>query len=67
MLIGQVFIRRGVLVLRDVDGSEQTMPLDDALDLLKWLTEHQGEMKGRVARAEAKEQASRPGRKMRIP
>ena len=33
MLIGQIFFRRVSIVLRDVDGSEETLTYDDALDL----------------------------------
>jgi nucleoside-diphosphate-sugar epimerase len=49
MLIGHTYLRGRALVLRDVDGSEQSMSIEDALDLLAWLTEHKGEIQERLA------------------
>ncbi len=54
MLIGQVFIRDGSLILRDVDGSEQSMPIGDALDLLAWLQEHKPELERQAAEVHAR-------------
>ena len=47
MLIGNLSIRRSPLslVLRDIDGSEQSLSLQDALGLLDWLQSHEQEIK----------------------
>jgi inhibitor of KinA sporulation pathway (predicted exonuclease) len=48
MLIESVYIRNTHLVLRDVDGSEESMPLEDALDLLTWLSQHKSDIETRM-------------------
>jgi hypothetical protein len=52
MLIGRIYFNDVSLVLRDVDGSEVTMPLYDAMDLAAWLIDHSGELAERIAKAE---------------
>jgi hypothetical protein len=47
MLIGQIFFRRDSIVLRDVDGNEETLTYDDALDLHVWLANHLQEIEAR--------------------
>jgi len=49
MLIGQIFFRGDVIVLRDVSGSEETLTFDDALQLHVWLSNHLHEIEERVA------------------
>jgi len=48
MLIGHIFLRDDAVVLRDVDGSEQTLTFDDALQLHVWLSQHLHEIEERA-------------------
>jgi len=54
MLIRQIYIQSdtGSLVLRDVDGTEQSIPLQDALSLLDWLESHKDEIERALAEYE---------------
>ena len=44
MLIERSYIRGKSLILHDENGSEASMPLQDALSLLLWLQEHKDEI-----------------------
>ena len=44
MLIERSYIRGKNLILLDENGSEASMPLQDALVLLDWLQEHKDEI-----------------------
>jgi hypothetical protein len=44
MLIERSYIRGKSLILHDENGSEESMPLQDALSLLLWLQEHKDEI-----------------------
>ncbi len=40
MLIGTIYLKQTHLILRDVDGSEESITLEDALDLYTFIKEH---------------------------
>ncbi len=40
MLIGTTYLKQTHLILRDVDGSEVSLTLEDSLDLYTFLKEH---------------------------
>ena len=40
MLLGRMYLTQTHLILRDVDGSEVRITLDDSLDLYTFLKEH---------------------------
>lgn len=48
MLIDEVFFRDSHLILRDVDGSEVTITLQDAADLRNWLNRRYTEIVERI-------------------
>jgi len=51
MLIGSISFRGDSIVLRDVDGSEQTLTFDDALQLHAWLSPRLHEIEERAQAA----------------
>jgi hypothetical protein len=53
MQISEIFFRGSALVLRDVDGSEVTMPVQSAEKLLTWLRAHAGELQDLVRKGNA--------------
>jgi hypothetical protein len=40
MLIGHIYLKQTHLILRDVDGSEVSLTLEDSLDLYTFIKEH---------------------------
>jgi hypothetical protein len=40
MLIGTIYLRQTHLILRDVDGSEVSLTLEDVLELYAFIKEH---------------------------
>jgi len=40
MLLGTIYLKQTHLILRDVDGSEVGLPLDDALDVYLFVKDH---------------------------
>ena len=40
MLIGTIYLNQTHLILRDVDGSEVNLTLDDAVDLYQFVKDH---------------------------
>jgi hypothetical protein len=48
VLIGQVYLKNGVVVLRDVDGSEENLLLEEALELADWINQHRAEIEYRI-------------------
>jgi hypothetical protein len=40
MLIGTIYLKQTHLILRDVDGSEVSITLEDSLDLYTFIKEH---------------------------
>jgi hypothetical protein len=46
MSINDIYIKHSIkaLILRDVDGTEQSISLQDALELLVWLQAHRTEI-----------------------
>jgi hypothetical protein len=40
MLIGTIYLKQTHLILRDVDGSEESITLEDALDLYTFIKEN---------------------------
>jgi hypothetical protein len=50
MLIGNIGIRDGGLIIRDIDDSEIAMPITDALTLLDWLQQHKPELEAEQAK-----------------
>jgi hypothetical protein len=48
MLLGHIYLKQTHLILRDVDGSEVSLTLDDVLEVLTFLTEHKQEIEQRA-------------------
>jgi hypothetical protein len=44
MLIGTIYLTQTNLILRDVDGSEVSLTLDDCLDLCNFVKDHISEI-----------------------
>ncbi len=44
MLIGHIYLKQTHLMLRDVDGSEVGLTLDDALDVYNYVKDHMQEI-----------------------
>lgn len=40
MLLGTIYLNQSHLVLRDVDGSEVSLTLDDTIDLYQFVKDH---------------------------
>ena len=55
MLIDRTYIRGKSLILLDENGSEASMPLQDALVLLDWLQEHKDEIGARLQEPDEEE------------
>jgi hypothetical protein len=55
MLIERSYIRGKSLILHDEDGSEESMPLQDALSLLLWLQEHKDEIEAALQEPDEEE------------
>jgi hypothetical protein len=47
MLIGTIYLKQTHLILRDVDGSEESLTLEDALDVYAFVKEHLQEIEER--------------------
>jgi hypothetical protein len=47
MLIGTIYLKQTHLVLRDVDGSEVGLTLDDALKVCTYVKDHRQEIEAR--------------------
>ncbi len=47
MLIGHIYLKQTHLLLRDVDGSEVGLTLDDALDVYTFVKDHLPEIEER--------------------
>jgi len=47
MLLGHIYLKQTHLILRDVDGSEVSLPLDDALDVYAFVKERLQEIEER--------------------
>jgi hypothetical protein len=48
MLIGTIYLKQTHLILRDVDGSEVSIPLEDSLDLYTFIKEHKKGIEQRI-------------------
>jgi hypothetical protein len=48
MLIGQIYIKQPHLILQDVDGSEVSLTLDDALDVSNFVKDHMQEIEAQI-------------------
>ncbi len=48
MLIGKISLTKTHLVLRDVDGSEVSLTLDDAFDVYQFIKDHLQEIEERI-------------------
>ena len=55
MLIDRTYIRGKSLILLDENGSEASMPLQDALVLLGWLQEHKDEIEAALQEPDEEE------------
>ena len=55
MLIERSYIRGKSLILHDENGSEASMPLQDALVLLSWLQEHKDEIEAALQEPDEEE------------
>ena len=55
MLIDRTYIRGKSLILLDENGSEASMPLQDALVLLDWLQEHKDEIEAALQEPDEEE------------
>ena len=55
MLIERSYIRGKSLILHDENGSEASMPLQDALELLSWLQEHKDEIEAALQEPDEEE------------
>ena len=55
MLIDRTYIRGKSLILLDENGSEASMPLQDALVLLPWLQEHKDEIEAALQEPDEEE------------
>jgi hypothetical protein len=47
MLIGTIYLKQTHLILRDVDGSEESLTLEDTLDVYAFVKEHLQEIEER--------------------
>jgi len=47
-LIGTIYLKHTHLILRDVDGSEERLMLEDALEVLAFLAKHKHEIEERA-------------------
>ena len=59
MLLGTIFLRHGRVILRDVDGSEVALSIEDALTFRKWLYMHSPELTEAQLRMHLHEQTFR--------
>jgi hypothetical protein len=48
MLIGTTYLTQTHLILRDVDGSEVSLPLEDSLELYTFIKEHKKGIEQRI-------------------
>jgi DUF971 family protein len=48
MLLGTISLQQAHLVLKDVDGSEVSLTLDDCLDVYQFVKEHLQEIEERI-------------------
>ncbi len=48
MLIGNIYLKQAQLMLRDVDGSEIGLTLDDALEIYNYVNDHMQEIEERI-------------------
>ena len=48
MLIEQRYLKNGFVVLRDVDGSEVNILLEEALELADWINQRRAEIEKRI-------------------
>jgi cytochrome c len=55
MFIEKVYLKDHHLILREMDGSETFLTLQDALDLADWIHKHQKEIRKRMAELEEQE------------
>jgi hypothetical protein len=55
MLIDRTYIRGKSLILLDENGTEASMPLQDALVLLDWLQEHKDEIEAALQEPDEEE------------
>jgi hypothetical protein len=55
MFIERSYIRGKCLILHDEDGSEESMPLQDARSLLLWLQEHKDEIEAALQEPDEEE------------
>ena len=55
ILIDRTYIRGKSLILLDENGSEASMPLQDALVLLSWLQEHKDEIEAALQEPDEEE------------
>jgi hypothetical protein len=55
MFIEKVYLKDHHLILRETDGSEVFLTLQDALDLADWIQKHQNEIRERMGELEEQE------------
>ncbi len=48
MLVGNIYLTQPHLMLRDVDGSEVSLTLDDALDVYQFVKDHLQEIEEQI-------------------
>ncbi len=48
MLLGHIYLKQTHLMLRDVDGSEVSLTLDDCLDVYHFVKDHMREIEERI-------------------